>query len=148
VGLAPEAVDWRPLLFQQFHDILPGTAIPEVYDQAESQWRAARRRARRQRDRALAACAAPDARHPDGALTPPRIAAVQLRGLVVLAACHAARGPLRMGDDDVAESLAGAFLGAGADAVTLEVRMRGKGVVPDVREVLATVDEIDPEEVQ
>jgi alpha-mannosidase len=42
-------------LFQQFHDILPGTAIPEVYDQAESQWRDARRRARRQRDRALAA---------------------------------------------------------------------------------------------
>jgi alpha-mannosidase len=52
---APEAVDWRPLLFQQFHDILPGTAIPEVYDQAESQWRAARRRARCQRDLALAA---------------------------------------------------------------------------------------------
>jgi alpha-mannosidase len=52
---APEAVDWRPLLFQQFHDILPGTAIPEVYDQAEPQWRAARRRARRQRDRALTA---------------------------------------------------------------------------------------------
>ena len=48
-------VDWRPLLFQQFHDILPGTAIPEVYDQAESQWRAARRLARRQRDRALLA---------------------------------------------------------------------------------------------
>jgi alpha-mannosidase len=53
--LAPEAVDWRPLLFQQFHDILPGTAIPEVYDQAEPQWRAARRRARCQRDLALAA---------------------------------------------------------------------------------------------
>jgi alpha-mannosidase len=53
--LAPAAVDWRPLLFQQFHDILPGTAIPEVYDQAEAQWRAARRRARRQRDQALTA---------------------------------------------------------------------------------------------
>jgi alpha-mannosidase len=49
------AVDWRPLLFQQFHDILPGTAIPEVFDQAEPQWRAARRRSRRQRDQALAA---------------------------------------------------------------------------------------------
>ena len=36
---------WRVLLFQQFHDILPGTSIPEVFDQAESQWRAARRRA-------------------------------------------------------------------------------------------------------
>jgi alpha-mannosidase len=48
-------VDWRPLLFQQFHDILPGTSIPEVFEQAEPQWRRARRRARRQRDRALQA---------------------------------------------------------------------------------------------
>ena len=54
----PDPVDWRPLLFQQFHDILPGTSIPEVFEQAEPQWRAARRRARRQRDRALGARAA------------------------------------------------------------------------------------------
>ncbi|MEO1002251.1 MAG: glycoside hydrolase family 38 C-terminal domain-containing protein [Cyanobacteria bacterium J06638_7] len=47
--------DWRLLLFQQFHDILPGTAIPEVFEQAEPQWRAARRAARRARDQALAA---------------------------------------------------------------------------------------------
>ncbi|MFZ0409378.1 MAG: alpha-mannosidase [Cyanobium sp.] len=64
------AIDWRPLLFQQFHDILPGTSIPEVFEQAEPQWRAARRRSCRQRDRdlqallsgaavAAAACAAP-----------------------------------------------------------------------------------------
>jgi alpha-mannosidase len=45
--------DWRPLLFQQFHDILPGTSVPEVFEQAEPQWRAARRQARQQRDRAL-----------------------------------------------------------------------------------------------
>jgi alpha-mannosidase len=45
--------DWRPLLFQQFHDILPGTAIPEVFEQAEPQWRAARREARARRDRGL-----------------------------------------------------------------------------------------------
>jgi len=45
--------DWRPLLFQQFHDILPGTSIPEVFEQAEPQWRLARRQACRQRDRAL-----------------------------------------------------------------------------------------------
>ena len=50
VGTSP---DWRPLLFQQFHDILPGTSVPEVFDQAEPQWRAARRQARRQRDGAL-----------------------------------------------------------------------------------------------
>ncbi len=51
---AAEAPDWRPLLFQQFHDILPGTSIPEVFEQAEPQWRQARRRARCQRDQALA----------------------------------------------------------------------------------------------
>ncbi|MDM7953052.1 MAG: glycoside hydrolase family 38 C-terminal domain-containing protein [Cyanobium sp. CZS 25K] len=45
--------DWRTLLFQQFHDILPGTSIPEVFEQAEPQWRGARRRAARRRDRAL-----------------------------------------------------------------------------------------------
>jgi alpha-mannosidase len=50
---AVEPADWRPLLFQQFHDILPGTSIPEVFEQAEPQWRAARRSACRQRDRAL-----------------------------------------------------------------------------------------------
>jgi alpha-mannosidase len=57
VALAPptrdRAVDWRPLLFQQFHDILPGTSIPEVFEQAEPEWRAARRNAVRSRDRAL-----------------------------------------------------------------------------------------------
>ena len=45
--------DWRSLLFQQFHDILPGTSIPEVFEQAEPQWRCARRTAARQRDQAL-----------------------------------------------------------------------------------------------
>ncbi|MEB3301683.1 MAG: glycoside hydrolase family 38 C-terminal domain-containing protein [Cyanobacteriota bacterium] len=45
--------DWRPLLFQQFHDILPGTSIPEVFEQAEPIWRRARRRSRLQRDQAL-----------------------------------------------------------------------------------------------
>ena len=53
VGLGGEPINWRPLLFQQFHDILPGTSIPEVFEQAEPQWRAARRCARRQRDQAL-----------------------------------------------------------------------------------------------
>jgi alpha-mannosidase len=53
--LAAEAAacDWRPLLFQQFHDILPGTSVPEVFEQAEPQWRAARREACRCRDQAL-----------------------------------------------------------------------------------------------
>ena len=46
--------DWRPLLFQQFHDILPGTSIPEVFDQAEPLWRDARRKARQQRDLSVA----------------------------------------------------------------------------------------------
>ena len=65
-ALGPEAgVDWRPLLFQQFHDILPGTSIPEVFEQAEPQWRAARRRARRQRDQALGACPAAATHNPE-----------------------------------------------------------------------------------
>ena len=54
VGSGPP-VAWETLLFQQFHDILPGTSIPEVFDQAEPQWRAARRRACFLRDRALQA---------------------------------------------------------------------------------------------
>ncbi len=45
--------DWRPLLFQQFHDILPGTSIPEVFEQAEPIWCEARRRAVRCRDQLL-----------------------------------------------------------------------------------------------
>lgn len=53
--LGEPAPDWRPLLFQQFHDILPGTSIPEVFEQAEPQWRAARRAASRSRDRDLLA---------------------------------------------------------------------------------------------
>ncbi|MFM2079856.1 MAG: hypothetical protein RLZZ219_538 [Cyanobacteriota bacterium] len=51
----PSATDWRPLLFQQFHDILPGTSISAVFEQAEAEWRRARRQARALRDRALAA---------------------------------------------------------------------------------------------
>jgi alpha-mannosidase len=45
--------DWRTLLFQQFHDILPGTSIPPVFEQAEPQWRVARRAAAALRDQAL-----------------------------------------------------------------------------------------------
>jgi alpha-mannosidase len=47
------AADWQPLLFHQFHDILPGTSIPEVFDQAEPIWRRSRRLTRVLRDRAL-----------------------------------------------------------------------------------------------
>ncbi len=48
-----EPLPWRTLLFQQFHDILPGTSIPEVFEQAEPEWRRARRQAARARDQAL-----------------------------------------------------------------------------------------------
>jgi alpha-mannosidase len=54
VGQEAPWSDWRPLLFQQFHDILPGTSIPEVFDQAEPLWRDARRKGRQQRDLSLA----------------------------------------------------------------------------------------------
>ena len=59
----------------------------------------------------------PDEAHADGLLTPADVQAAHQRGLVVLAACESASGPLRMGDDDVAASLAGSFLLAGANAV-------------------------------
>ena len=52
-GLGDAPVDWEPLLFQQFHDILPGTSIPEVFEQAEPQWCQARRQASAARDQAL-----------------------------------------------------------------------------------------------
>ena len=52
-GHSAVAADWRPLLFQQFHDILPGTSIPDVFEQAEPVWRRARRRACRERDAGL-----------------------------------------------------------------------------------------------
>ncbi len=52
-GRAELTEAWRTLLFQQFHDILPGTSVPEVFEQAEPQWHQARRLARRQRDDAL-----------------------------------------------------------------------------------------------
>jgi alpha-mannosidase len=48
-----QSSDWRPLLFQQFHDILPGTSIPEVFEQAEPIWCDARRRAAHCRDQLL-----------------------------------------------------------------------------------------------
>lgn len=59
----------------------------------------------------------PDPQHREGTLTPAEVRGVSERGLVMLAACHAARGPVRMGDDDVADSLAGAFVCAGATGV-------------------------------
>jgi alpha-mannosidase len=33
---------WKQVLFNQFHDILPGTAIPEVFQTANRQWQGAR----------------------------------------------------------------------------------------------------------
>jgi len=32
---------WKHVLFNQFHDILPGTSIPEVFERANSEWDAA-----------------------------------------------------------------------------------------------------------
>ena len=45
--------DWRPLLFQQFHDILPGTSIPEVFEQAEPIWQSSSLQTKRSRDQHL-----------------------------------------------------------------------------------------------
>ena len=34
-------IAWKQVLFNQFHDILPGTAIPEVFETANQSWQAA-----------------------------------------------------------------------------------------------------------
>lgn len=111
-----DPIDWRPLLFQQFHDILPGTSIPEVFEQAEPQWRAARRRARRQRDRALGARAAVA-----GAPQGQRWRVVQLQPLPP--ACRTLRLPVgawRLEGPDGARPLLGQPAPGGGQWVQLE----------------------------
>lgn len=44
---------WQQVLFNQFHDILPGTAIPEVYADTDRGWQAAEQTAQRILDQAL-----------------------------------------------------------------------------------------------
>ena len=34
-------VAWKKVLFNQFHDILPGTSIPEVFEEANQEWKTA-----------------------------------------------------------------------------------------------------------
>ncbi|MDY7023992.1 MAG: glycoside hydrolase family 38 C-terminal domain-containing protein, partial [Cyanobacteriota bacterium] len=48
---------WKQVLFNQFHDILPGSAIPEVYEDANQTWQAAYNCAQQLRDSALNAIA-------------------------------------------------------------------------------------------
>ncbi len=45
---------WQRVLFNQFHDILPGTAIPEVYVDADHDWQAAEQTAQSILNQALA----------------------------------------------------------------------------------------------
>jgi len=49
---------WKRVLFNQFHDILPGTAIPEVFETTNPDWQAAYDAARSIRTAALTAIAA------------------------------------------------------------------------------------------
>ncbi|MBD2091375.1 alpha-mannosidase [Microcoleus sp. FACHB-1515] len=55
-----EAIEsaWKLILFNQFHDILPGSAIPEVYEETAPTWQQAQTQAAAIRDQALAAIAA------------------------------------------------------------------------------------------
>lgn len=48
---------WKQVLFNQFHDILPGTAIPEVFATANAAWQSAYDTANAIRSQALAAIA-------------------------------------------------------------------------------------------
>ena len=60
---------WQQVLFNQFHDILPGTAIPEVFETANQDWQQAHDAAGQIRTQALQAIAAslpqPTPPHPD-----------------------------------------------------------------------------------
>ncbi len=49
---------WKRVLLNQFHDILPGSAIPEVFADADREWAIAETTARSLRDTALQAIAA------------------------------------------------------------------------------------------
>jgi len=56
---------WKRVLFNQFHDILPGTSIPEVYETVNGDWQVAEAGALAGRDRALSHwCAAIDLTQP------------------------------------------------------------------------------------
>ncbi|PZV06652.1 MAG: alpha-mannosidase, partial [Leptolyngbya sp.] len=60
---------WKLVLFNQFHDILPGSSIPEVFEQANAEWQAALEMGDRILQISLQAlaehCALPSPPHPD-----------------------------------------------------------------------------------
>ena len=60
---------WKALLFNQFHDILPGTAIPEVFTEANQAWAQVRRIGQRVLDGSLGVIAStlptPKPPHPE-----------------------------------------------------------------------------------
>ena len=60
---------WKALLFNQFHDILPGTSIPEVFVEANEGWERIKAIGQRVLDESLGAIAStiqlPTAPHPD-----------------------------------------------------------------------------------
>ncbi|NEP17889.1 MAG: alpha-mannosidase, partial [Leptolyngbya sp. SIO4C1] len=60
---------WKTLLFNQFHDILPGSAVPEVFVDANQGWAAVKQSGQQAVDEALDAIAAhiswPSPPHPD-----------------------------------------------------------------------------------
>jgi alpha-mannosidase len=49
---------WKKVLFNQFHDILPGSAIPEVFVDANQEWELAQQTALELREKALGAISA------------------------------------------------------------------------------------------
>ncbi|WP_035986735.1 alpha-mannosidase [Leptolyngbya sp. KIOST-1] len=60
---------WKRVLFNQFHDILPGSSIPEVFEQANEEWAAALATGDRVLQASLAVlaqrCPVPSPPHPD-----------------------------------------------------------------------------------
>jgi alpha-mannosidase len=69
---------WRRLLTAQFHDILPGSSIREVYEEAEADLRGVAADAERLRDAALAALGPGGELRPVNTIGAPRLEVVEL----------------------------------------------------------------------
>ena len=110
-------VAWERVLFNQFHDILPGTSIGEVYEDAAKEYAHAESSARRILERSLAAIA-------DSMDTHPAIAG-ETPYLVFNASGRARTGIVRLplASGSVARDARGRVLASGAEDSALLVRV-------------------------
>src|SRR5215217_2785987 len=126
---------WRMLLLNQFHDILPGSSIREVYEDAERDLAEVAARAAALRDRAVAALG--DGEPAPLNLTPfPRTEVVERDGVLraVRAPAYGFGEPADLGD---VARLAGLTLSNAQLTATFDEQGRLLGLLHDGREALA-----------